>query len=456
MFTSSIYSKSIMSFATTILLFLFVHSASATPFFFDYKKNRVDFSQWQYEGVTSLAVDPSINHYTWTVQVGEGPYDQIRIHRYVQEEHNFLKRPYRRAPDSRKVLFILNGTWGQEGDEPLEEFDSYFFPTNGYDLWTMDYRTAFVPNIAYDEFETLGKQEELLTTADWTYGAFREDIKTAVDFAKRIARTKKVFMAGRSRGGQQAFIYAAKYERDLKGIIGLDGGPIYRAEQNPDAQQPQAAYEGALAALASGATGAELLNEVANYENGRLVGTLPNVTAQIGEPLPDESELPFGPVPDGSAIDSLSDLLAYQTYFLGLPGFDIGLPGLLTNVYTPYPGGEGETYMDKSVLQVGLSNYSRYWPFVQNLENTFLTGYANNPYLDYDDTQDVTVPVMHFVGNFTCPFGSCLGLDRPFSTGSDDFSVKFLPGFGHLDVYYGTHAQDEVKEPMLEWMNNRL
>lgn len=404
--------------------------------------------EFVYEGARTLELDRDINHYTWVTRVGDGPYDRIRIHRYVREPLNPSARPRRPAPDHRKVLFIINGTWGKEGPEPIEEFDAYYFPRHGYDLWTIDFRTAFIPNMAYEQFAERGLTEELRTTADWTYAAFREDIKKAVDFARRVARTNKVFMAGRSRGGTQLFIYAARYADDLKGMIGLDGGPIYRGVENPDQQQPEAAYEAALQAFAAGQTGQPLLSEVGGYENGKVLGALPFLDEQIGAPLPDAAELPNGPPPDGSSIDDLCDLAAYQSYWTWGAG-------RVTNIYTPYPGGEGETYMDKDALCYGRANYSRYWPAVQNVESAFLAGYADNPYLDYDDTQDVTVPVIHFAGELGCPGGSCIGQNRPYSTASPDFTVKYLPGYGHLDVYYGTHSEEDVKEPMLEWMNAR-
>jgi pimeloyl-ACP methyl ester carboxylesterase len=42
--------------------------------------------------------------------------------------------------------------------------------------------------------------------------------------AKKLSRAKKIFLAGRSRGGTQMYIYASKYwQEDLKGLIGLDG-----------------------------------------------------------------------------------------------------------------------------------------------------------------------------------------------------------------------------------------
>ena len=96
---------------------------------------------------------------------------------------------------------------------------------------------AFVSNLALDQFEPEGELVGLQSTAGWTYGVLREDIKQAVDFAKHTAKTRKLFMAGRSRGGSQLFIYAAKYESDLKGMNGLDGGPIYQGVENLEQQQ---------------------------------------------------------------------------------------------------------------------------------------------------------------------------------------------------------------------------
>jgi pimeloyl-ACP methyl ester carboxylesterase len=414
------------------------------------KTNRADEAQWVYQGVRVVTeIDADIHHYKWEIaRPPYGPYDRIRVHRYVKEPRNDKAIPGRPAPDHRKVLFIINGTWGQEGNRrQSEESDTGFFPQQGYDVWTMDFRTSFVPNMAYDQFEELGESEGLQSTANWTYGVFREDIKAAVEFAKGVARTDKLFMAGRSRGGTQLFIYSAKYASDLKGMIGLDGGPIYRNVDNPATQRSEAEFQATMQAFRAGAAG-PLLTEVGGYADGQLGGALPYARAAVGRPLPSAAELPFGPPPDGSEIKTIADLAAYDSYYAWGAG-------RVTNVYTPYPGGNGETYMDKESLLSGRAIYTRYWPQVQNVEGSFLTGYANNPYLDYDDTEHVTVPVLFFVGELGCPNGACLNLPRPHSTGSDDFTVNYLPGYGHLDVYYGTHAVDDVKRPMLEWMNAR-
>jgi hypothetical protein len=41
-------------------------------------------------------------------------------------------------------------------------------------------------------------------------------------------------------------------------------------------------------------------------------------------------------------------------------------------------------------------------------------------------------------------------------TVSTDVTSIILTGYGHLDVYAGTHSIETVKQPMLEWMNDRL
>ena len=162
-------------------------------------------------------------------------------------------------------------------------------------------------------------------------------------------------------------------------------------------------------------------------------------------PLP--TNCPTAPPRDGLGIRDITDLAAYDTYY-------VWGEGMVSNVYGAHPN--GGTYMDKDNLVLGRQAYTRYWPEVQNLEASFLAGYADNPYLDYDDTKHVVVPVIHFNSEFSCLNGSCLSSDRPYSVGSDDVTVIYLEGYGHVDVYYGRHAIEDVKKPMLNWMNARL
>lgn len=404
---------------------------------------------WIYKGVEVSDDDPDIKHYSWEVaRPPYGPYDMIKLHRYVREPYNPAAIPGFPAPDRRKVLFIIGGTWDSGHPYKLtSNTEVHYYAEHGYDVYSVDFRTSYVPSVAYEQFAELGEDEGLMSTGVWTYGAFREDIRAAVRLAKKLSRARdgKLFLAGRSRGGTQMYIYAAKYwTKDLKGLIGLDGGAIYRRAEDPALQQPEEAFLNALAAFQAGADG-PFLSEVTDYPRYQFGGVQPYAETAVGGPIPSAAELPFGPPPDGSAVVNMLDWNAYLTYFLGFPG-------IVSNVFTPYPGGSGETFMDKFVLTNVLATLTRWWPAVQDLETAFLAGYANCPFLDYDDTEDVNVPIIHFAGELSCFGGSCLSSTEPYATATSDITILYLPGYGHLDVYDGTHAIEDVREPLLEWM----
>ena len=101
------------------------------------------------------------------------------------------------------------------------------------------------------------------------------------------------------------------------------------------------------------------------------------------------------------------------------------------------------------------SNFTRYWPAIQDLEGAQLNAYSGGdcPFLDYDDNL-ADLPMIAFLSELFCPGGLCLYLPGN-KTLSNDVTFLYLPGYGHLDVYSGTHSLEDVKEPMLEWMNER-
>ncbi|UCD80898.1 MAG: hypothetical protein JSW26_05565, partial [Desulfobacterales bacterium] len=156
-------------------------------------------------------------------------------------------------------------------------------------------------------------------------------------------------------------------------------------------------------------------------------------------------------------LTNATDVAAYTTYWAWGEG-------KVTNVYTPYPGGSGETYMDPAALNLGRGQYTRYWPNVQNNETSATFGggglgrYDDCPFLDYDDHwMDIDVPVLSFNGELTCE-GGCEGKSIEYTLNNlatGDVTIIYLPNYGHLDVYYGTHSREDMKEPMLEWMNAR-
>ncbi len=411
---------------------------------------------WEYKGSSISEYDSDLKHYVWeTARPPYGPFDKIALHRYIHQRNNWDANPYRPSQDPRKVLFIIPGTWDRgapKGSNPNIS-ETWFFAAHGYDVYSIEFRTGYIiPNLAYAQFAQFGLGDALSGTADWTYGVFREDIKACVELAKKLSGSHKLFLAGRSRGGTQMYIYAAKYWRqDLKGLISLDGGGAY-VNVDPTKQMPLSQFQANVAAfMANG----PYLSEVSGYEQSNFAGAVPFAKTTVGGPLPATNSLippipAFAP-PDKNQINFVSDLVAYGAYWAWGAG-------LVTNYYKPYPGGNGETYMDREVL-IGIeSNFTRYWPRIQDLEGAFMAYYLDNPYLDYDDTGKITLPIIFFASELSCPSGICQHLPPSYQprTASADITTIYLQGYGHLDVYAGTHSVEQVKQPMLEWMNDRL
>ena len=109
--------------------------------------------------------------------------------------------------------------------------------------------------------------------------------------------------------------------------------------------------------------------------------------------------------------------------------------------------------MDRDVLIQTEANLTRYWPQVQNIEGSQMSAWEDCPYLDYDDNL-ADLPLIAFLSELFCPGGLCLYLPDNMTL-SDDVTFNYLPGYGHLDVYVGKYSLEDVKEPLLEWLNER-
>ena len=425
-------------FAMFLLLFIVSTFTASSAL----AKKNCPTDDWVYLGAEMVANNPGLIHYKWeSVRPPYGAFDQIALHRFVFEPNNKNFIPRRPAPNKKKVIFIIPGTWSQgssKGSDP-DVTTSYFLALNGYDVYSMDFRTKFIPDLAYGQFDEFSV--DISETADWTYDLFREDIKACVNLTKKISRARKIFMAGRSRGATQLYIYASKYwKQDLKGLISLDGGikgtpPVNVGDLSPEEiEAAKEAYEASVEAFKYSGT---LLAEVSGYELGQFAGQLPYSTSNLNGPLP-------------PGINNVSELIAYGAYYAWGAG-------LVTNIYTPYPDGSGETYMDLNVLVDIYSNFTRYWPERQNLESAAFRAYDDCPFLDYDDNLDkVRVPVIAFGGELTCPGGCTEDSSTYYSahmTSSNDITIVYLPEYGHLDVYAGTHSLEDVKEPLLDWLD---
>ena len=397
---------------------------------------------WVFKGVSEIENTPGVRQYGWeTERPPYGSDDKIALYRMVYEGKKkiVVGRP---ASNKKKVVFIIPGTWsrGTSGFTDEEISLNLFLANHGFDVYSMDFRTAYLPNLAYDQFEPQG--EDISGTADWTYGEFREDIKACVDKAKKNSRANKIFMAGRSRGGTQMFIYASKYwKKDLKGLISLDGGGKITPPSGTPLTEEQ--YNALVDGFKAAGT---WLSELSRYEQIQYAGSVPYSVNAVGfETLEDafadaKSRYPWADdPPSGYEIETISDLIAYGAYWAWGEG-------KVTNYY----GG----FIDRDVLIQTEANLTRYWPQIQNIEGGQMNAWEDCPYLDYDNNL-ADLPLIAFLSELFCPGGLCLYLPDNMTL-SDDVTFKYLPGYGHLDVYVGEYSLEDVKKPLLDWLNERL
>lgn len=386
-------------------------------------------SDWQWKSTSTVEGSPGVKHIIWeTARPPFGAFDKIALHRFVYDGKDRKKRPRR-----GNVMFHLPGTWDTAWKNiNAPEFENHiFFANNGYDVYSLDYRTSYLPNLPLDAFDAS-------MTAQWTYAVFREDIKACVDKAKQISKTRKVFLSGFSRGGRQVWIYANKYwQSDLKGLIGLDGGPPF-ASSTPSRTQEE--YDSAVQEFIAG--GEPLLTSgttYAGYNRMQHAAIMPEAQMTVGYATLDDcltnSVYYNGAPPDGSTIATVGDLLSYFYYYAWGQS-------RLTNYY--------DGMIDQHTLLLAQAGTTLYWPAIQNIEQETDPGYG-------DKVADIDLPVIYFGGILGCgnDGAACANPDMTFKCAGDDVTVVHLPGFGHMDVMWGTHSLDQVKKPLLEWMNSR-
>src|SRR5713101_2805827 len=153
---------------------------------------------------------PGIYEWTFTAVVGKSPFDKIALHRLAKgptpPEH----------PDA--VVLYLPGT-NMNGEVALED-PKYSFQVylaeHGVDVWSMDYRTHFIPATT--------AESDLAELKGWTNDLFESDIDAAAKFVSEKSGRSRLFVAGFSRGVEFAYLFAARhYPERVAGIIALDG-----------------------------------------------------------------------------------------------------------------------------------------------------------------------------------------------------------------------------------------
>jgi pimeloyl-ACP methyl ester carboxylesterase len=359
-----------------------------------------------------------------------GPYDIIGLHRVVKVN-----------AEPRRVLLYLPGRWCNAENNVTNPPEStwtwtekynfiYYMANRNFDIYAINYRTHYVPW----ELES----EQLSFMADWGWDKWIRDIKEAVDFAKKISRTQKIYIAGQSFGGFAAMNYAAlHWKEDLKGILLLDGGP-----GGKDPSQVTNKYD--LPAKIS-----EMIEKKTWAIEPRfpralfaIKYALVNPTAPAIDPCTNKPLDPPSDPKTGNPWPNITKWYEFKCLHMGFPS-----PGGLSNIYEGYNEAE-------RCLQFQ-SRYDRWWPTRLALETAAMNDWDNCPSVthDFDDLyQKINVPLLSFLsGSFGASYWGGLkhGIANP------DFTEINLPGYGHLDVYFGTNSEKDVSAPAYEWLTRQ-
>jgi pimeloyl-ACP methyl ester carboxylesterase len=333
---------------------------------------------------------PGIYEWHYVAARGPSPFDRIGLHRIASGPA---------APSHPGVVMLYLPGTNMNGevaiDDPRHSMPLYL-AANGVDVWTMDYRTHFVPPDT--------PLEKLAVMTGWTDRVFEGDIEAAAIFIIAKTHNEKLFVAGFSRGASFAYLFAATHPQQVAGLVILDGF-ISRHTA---------------AAMPAGRVADDIGGRHLTYDKRRVL--MEAVIRDLGGPAP----LPKYK----TAAENLEHVVQDADGVFG------GHGGLAN----PQGG-----YSDPSVLARVLIGYDRWWPAVQDYDNPFDSSVLAR-------LKASKIPVIAFSSTNISAEWPAMVTQSAAATGSADVTVKRLDGWGHLDVICGTHAESKVYEPLLAWL----
>ncbi len=338
----------------------------------------------------ALTGAPGIYQWLYVARRGPSPFDRIGLHRIASGP-----RP---PAHPETVMLYLPGT-NMNGevapDDPRYSLPLYL-AAHGVDVWTLDYRTHFVPPDT--------PPAELSEMAGWTHGVFDGDIAVAARFVSAASGRPRLFVAGFSRGASFAYLFAALHPQRVAGLVILDGF----ISRRPSVPAP------------AGRIADDIGGRHLTYDKRKAL-----MEAVIRDP--------GGPAPLPK-YKTAADNLAHVVYDAG------GVFGGHGGLGNPLGG-----FSEPAVLARVLVSYDRWWPAVQDYENPFdarlmaRLGASKIPVIAFSST------------NISSAWPDDVKRSAA-AAGSSDVSFKRLEGWGHLDVICGTHAEEQVYAPVLAWL----
>ena len=338
--------------------------------------------------------------FEWVFQASRGslPFDRIALHRVTLGPN---------PPVQPTLVMLYLPCTNMNGEVAIDD-PRYSLPlftaSHGVDFWALDYRTHFVPSAAF--------AADLAMLKGWTNEVFESDIDAAVRLIAATTGRKRIFVGGFSRGVSFAYLYAALHPSRVAGLMQFDGWiPDHKASSPPSARYAQSAPPGR---YADDIGGRHLTYEKRNVLL-EIVIKDPNAPA---------------PIPKYKTAAENLEHVVYDSADFGGHG---GLANPMGGFSTP------------DVLARMLIRYDRYWPAIQDGENSFTPAIL-------ESLERSKIPVIAFSSTNISKEWPARVTKSASSTGSSDVTVTQLAGWGHLDVICGTHAEEQVFEPALEWL----
>ena len=389
-----------------------------------------------YKNAERRALTADVAEYTFTVRVGNGPFDEIALHRVVKES-----APGNPVAANNAVFLAPGDIWNFRaafltGAHSLP----VFLAERGVDVWGIDYRWTRVPgNTADTSFMRTWGLEQDASDLGFALGVARHArAATGSGFGR-------LFLLGWSRGGQIGYAYLngesqlPPGQRNVRGFIPVD---IYLKTDVPQLQafacQRQQNTEAAIG-----------VGQDANPTGGLIsvLGTLASVD------------------PNGASILNPALTNRQAGLLVGAATFTLQ-GGLEPAPFYHFTGGvfdqngvpAGLLYSNESELFSFEQAASAFQPNRELADADAATCGATDVAFD-DHLSDITVPVLYIGAGGG--FGE-YGLYTTTLLGSTDVQSvivnKVAPAlrlfdYGHADLFLAGDADAQVWQPMFDWIN---
>lgn len=378
-----------------------------------------------------------VYHYSWRLAVGPGPYDQILLHRVV-EEHAPC-RPVR----SRKSVFMLHGDFktfagcfmpGYLSDHAAPDFGiAVHVAQEGLDVWGMDQAHNLIP-AGTTNFASL---------ADWDMFKYVEDTRTGLGIARAVRLftgngLHKMGLLGYSGGATLGFAVVNEESKLPRGFRHV--GAFIPVDQGVIAGDPDFA--------ASDCATAQYYADL--IDSGEYLEA--NPFPLFGEPARDDPDGPSDLIPGFTNLEAALAVAVYP-YVEGFPyhflagEFDAnGLPSGLQ--YT-----DVDLWVDFLVQAP---------PFFANAfsrdEYISSCGLEHAPWADHLGSVDLPVLFVAAAGGFGEVYGATL--DLLSSADVSRLEAQLHPpseielDFAHIDLFTAENAPELVWRPILRWVKS--